>query len=248
MDHMNPSEETDEYWLYATAPIDKDATYGPSGGKWMVYVYVPDLDHAWATIREATRSGTLGPSSKSGTARANPNDTAKGAKPTKVICVYTRDAEDRDDLGRVFAELRRLGFAGQLSYKTDADTQEGTYGKGSSLYTSAPGSLEFHTPKSRNRRRISTRTKPCVYCGASTDHIMSQPTPDGRHSMAICEDCMVSRENMPESGRWSNRAPGGYVTQPCPECAAPEGLIITTAMIEFRGMAVCQGCNARIRR
>jgi hypothetical protein len=152
MDDKNPSEETEAYWLHASAPIDEDATYGPSG-KWLVYAYVPDLDHAWATIREATRSGTLGPASKSGTAKENPNDTRKGAKPTKVICVYTRDAEDLDDLARVLAELRRLGFAGQLSYKTDEDTGVGNYGSGAALYTSAPSDpLEFHTPKSRKRR------------------------------------------------------------------------------------------------
>ena len=74
-----------------------------------------------------------------------------------------------------------------------------------------------------------------------------QETPDGRHAMAICEDCMVSELDMPEEGRWSDAKPGGVLTQQCPVCGVPEGLTITTEMIEGHGLALCQSCRAQIR-
>ena len=96
---------------------------------------------------------------------------------------------------------------------------------------------------------IYVRTKPCIYCGTQTDHIMSEPTPGGgRHSTAVCEDCMVEQLNMPEEARWSNRQPGGYLMQPCPECGAPEGLFVSTEMIEHKsGLCRCPSCGAAVR-
>jgi Basophilic leukemia-expressed protein Bles03 len=140
-----PSEEAEAFWLFAEAP---PALRGGAGGKWMVFVYTTEVDASWAVVREATEQGLLGPASKVSTARENPNATASD---TKVIIVYTRDAHDREDVGRVLGELRRLGFSARLNYKLDDDTRGGVYGRGASLYTSPDGTLEFHTPKSRRR-------------------------------------------------------------------------------------------------
>jgi hypothetical protein len=60
-----------------------------------------------------------------------------------VIVVYTADWQDHDDVRRVLRELRRLGFGGRLSYKTDAATIAGRYGKGAATYVAAPGSGDF---------------------------------------------------------------------------------------------------------
>ena len=68
------------------------------------------------------------------TARENSNATSSN---TQAVIVYTKDAEDIGDIGRVLAHLRALGFDGRLNYKTDADTHAGNYGSGASLYTSA---------------------------------------------------------------------------------------------------------------
>jgi hypothetical protein len=57
--------------------------------------------------------------------------------------VYTYDFEHRDDVARVLAGLRQLGFNGRLSYKTDEATVEGTYGKGSATYVAQPNSLDI---------------------------------------------------------------------------------------------------------
>src|SRR5438309_603283 len=74
---------------------------------------------------------------------------------------------------------------------------------------------------------------------------MSQPTPDGRHGMAICRDCMTNRLHMTDVGQWDEKA-DAFLTQPCSACGAPEGLLITTQMIAYRGVAVCRECRATI--
>jgi hypothetical protein len=47
-----------------------------------------------------------------------------------VICVYTRDWADRQDLMRAREVLLSLGFAKELGYKRDLDTRNGMYGAG----------------------------------------------------------------------------------------------------------------------
>jgi hypothetical protein len=60
-----------------------------------------------------------------------------------LICVYTRDWQDRDDVRRVLGALRELGVSWRLAYKTDEATGAGVYGRGSSIYVSQPGSRDF---------------------------------------------------------------------------------------------------------
>jgi hypothetical protein len=93
-------------------------------GKWLIFVPLDELDDAWAKIKKATEEGLLGDSSKSATALPNPNAVA----PTKqVICVYTYDSEDREDVMRVRQALRDLGFTRPIPYKTDKATLERRY-------------------------------------------------------------------------------------------------------------------------
>jgi hypothetical protein len=112
------------------------------------------IDQWWERIRLATRQG-LGISAKAATARHN--DLATSPR-TKLICVYTRDWQDQDDVRRVLRQLRDLGVTSRLSYKTDEATLSGVYGAGSAIYVSRPTSREFddrtrrHAPGARARR------------------------------------------------------------------------------------------------
>ena len=84
------------------------------------------IDEVWARIRDATERGLLGGSSKVATARPNPN----AANPkTKVICVYTYDCADENDVMRVRTQLRQLGITARIPYKADDDTFAGKYSK-----------------------------------------------------------------------------------------------------------------------
>jgi len=119
-----PSQVTDVYWIHATR---KKGQY-PAGtqrcGKWLIFVPVERIDQVWAAIKEATEEGKLGSSSKVATAK--PNSNARNLN-QHVICVYTYDWVDVEDVRRVRHELRNLGIVDKLPYKTDEDTLAGKY-------------------------------------------------------------------------------------------------------------------------
>jgi hypothetical protein len=138
-DTRNPTSVADDWWIHANAPRQEkiDAAYV---GKWMLFAYVADIDRVWEIIRDATIAGTLGIAAKVATMRENPNAASSG---TKLICVYTKDCRDIEDMRQALIRLRELGFNQRLSYKTDDDTIQGKYGKGSSLYTSQANTITF---------------------------------------------------------------------------------------------------------
>ena len=118
-----PSQIHDDYWVNATARTHQRSITQRSG-KWLIFVPLDELDAAWAKVKRATQEGLLGNSSKAATALPNPN----AADPTKrVICVYTYDSDDREDVMRVRQALRDLGFDRPMPYKTDQATLEGRY-------------------------------------------------------------------------------------------------------------------------
>jgi hypothetical protein len=138
-DMRNPTSVSDDWWVHANSPGQEriDPAYI---GKWMLFAYVADIDHVWEIIRDATVDGTLGIAAKVATMRENPNARDSGSK---LICVYTKDCRDIEDVRRVLIRLRELGFTHRLSYKSDDDTYAGKYGKGCSLYTSQANTATF---------------------------------------------------------------------------------------------------------
>ncbi len=48
---------------------------------------------------------------------------------TKVICVYTYDWKDKNDVMRIRKELREIGIDWKIPYKSDEDTRKGKYQK-----------------------------------------------------------------------------------------------------------------------
>lgn len=129
-----PSEEHDKYWIRA---LFADSDTPDYTGKWMLFVPVDQLDTAWAVIKQETEAGRLGISAKVATAKDNPNAASRDVR---LICVYTRDSRDLDDVRRVLAALRALGYHQRLYYKEDNATLALIYGGGSaSLYGSNAG-------------------------------------------------------------------------------------------------------------
>lgn len=127
-----PMTVTDTFWVYArqkgriSAPTERS-------GKWLVFVDREKANDLWDTIARATTKGKLGSSAKCGTARENPN----AYEPRRtVICVYTPDFDDTDDVMRVRGGLRDLGVTWRIPYKLDTATFEGRYAvRGSSRTT-----------------------------------------------------------------------------------------------------------------
>ncbi|WP_222102766.1 putative phosphothreonine lyase domain-containing protein [Robbsia andropogonis] len=62
--------------------------------------------------------------------------TALHAMPydTHLICVYTSDWNDWDDVMRACDVLRKIGFTEELGYKRDEDTRAGKYGGADEWY------------------------------------------------------------------------------------------------------------------
>jgi hypothetical protein len=106
----------------------------------MLFPYVEKVDGVWDLIAGDVEGGNLGPSAKVATARPNPH--SRNPK-VRLICVYTSDWRDKDDVRRVLRRLRAIGFQERLSYKTDDDTMAGRYGSGSAIYVSQPGRDDF---------------------------------------------------------------------------------------------------------
>ena len=146
-DERHPSHVTDGYWVCADAP-GADAADISRCGKWLVFVLPGQIGTRWAQIKEATAQRLLGIQAEAATARQNPLATSQA----KLICVYTRDWLDRDDVRRVLRGLRELGVSWRLSYKTDEATGADVYGRGSSLYVSQRGSADFED-RTRPRRQ-----------------------------------------------------------------------------------------------
>ena len=82
------------------------------------------VDEVWERIRKATEKGRLGIAAKVSTSRPS------GYKSKDhVICVYTYDFRDKDNVGETLKGLREIGITGTLYYKTDQATVSGVYSK-----------------------------------------------------------------------------------------------------------------------
>ncbi len=121
-----PSEESEEYWVYASNKKKKKyESLTGNCGKWLIFAYNGvKLDGIWKGVKKATERGLLGDSAKCSTMRDNPNSINKKSG---VICVYTYDSKDKEDLKRVAKELFKIKDVDKLCYKEDSATFEGKY-------------------------------------------------------------------------------------------------------------------------
>lgn len=120
-----PSRTLHSYWIWQIAPgVDVDACSCETAGKWLIFLPSADVDEAWIKIRDATIAGTLGVGAKVSTARID-EDSHDDDK--KVIYVFTKNWEDKDDVMRVRDTLKSFGFVDRIGYKRNLDTYAGEY-------------------------------------------------------------------------------------------------------------------------
>lgn len=109
-------------------------------GKWMLFVYVDDIDNVWRIVSEAITANKLGPLAKVATGSLKADDL-------RLICVYTEDFTDLKDVRRVLDALVELELVQKEStsrgiyYKHDAYTHwditsDNEYKLKASLYSS----------------------------------------------------------------------------------------------------------------
>lgn len=122
-----PSLVTNDYWIYAFAKKSENSIKNLNyidGGKWLIFVDINEVDRVWQIIKKATENGLLGESSKAATALLSPHAIADDKK---VICVYTYNWHDIEDVFRVEKSIRSLGIESDLFYKADKETLRGNY-------------------------------------------------------------------------------------------------------------------------
>lgn len=122
-DERNPSEESESPWIYAHRKVGEYPSATKRNGKWLVFVPLDEVDEVWAVVKKATQDGTLGSSSKVATAY----DNGLYDPHIKVICIYTYDWKNEEDVKRIREELRNLGITRKIAYKSDEDTLNGRY-------------------------------------------------------------------------------------------------------------------------
>ena len=121
---INPSQVTDEYWLFANRKQGIYPQHSSNGGKWLIFVPIERIDQVWSRIKSATEAGKLGEMSKVATVKDNPNAANSSVK---VICVYMYNWTDEADVMRIRQELRQLGITRKIPYKADKETESGKY-------------------------------------------------------------------------------------------------------------------------
>jgi hypothetical protein len=134
-DILLPSNPRPGEWIYARRRKGSKQKIESFVGKWLVYRRSEKIDGVWEQIREATMNCKLGINAKVSTEFKRNNE----GRQDHVICVYTYDFREKEDVGRVLEGLRELGIKERLSYKTDQATLAGVYastGGRASLYSS----------------------------------------------------------------------------------------------------------------
>ncbi|XRM48310.1 hypothetical protein ABZX51_011239 [Aspergillus tubingensis] len=95
-------------------------------GKWLLFVSAEKVDEVWGVVAEATAKGELGFGAKVATAAADVAAGDGGSNNTRLICIYTKDYEDRVDVERVLRKMAALElvdlYGRPIYYKCDAYT------------------------------------------------------------------------------------------------------------------------------
>ncbi|KAI1835784.1 hypothetical protein DTO006G1_9482 [Penicillium roqueforti] len=117
--------------------LDLARETGVTNGKWMLFPTVGQVDEFWGVVVRAMEKGELGDAVKVA--------TNGGSGASRLICVYTADFGDVEDVKRVVSNLDDLGLVGKgprsIYYKSDAFTHlditsKNEYGLKASMYSS----------------------------------------------------------------------------------------------------------------
>ena len=79
---------------------------GCTTGKWMLFPSADDVNTVWRAVAEGTARGELGIAAKVAT------DEGNGDRVPRLICVYTVDFADKEDVRRVLEQLGERGLVG----------------------------------------------------------------------------------------------------------------------------------------
>ena len=87
-----------------TAILDTARKNGCTDGKWMLFPMPGDVNRVWKIVATATAKSELGTAAKVAT------EDGQGDRTPRLICVYTEDFGNRQDVKRVLLKLGELGL------------------------------------------------------------------------------------------------------------------------------------------
>jgi hypothetical protein len=128
---MPSKSNTDDPWIYCGRSDDWSNTRDYIG-KWMVFRKPEDVDEVWNGITSSIPE-------KLTVAKVSTKEYIN-RQGTHVICIYTKDYRDIEDVKKTLNVLRSLGIQDRIYYKPDVMTMANVYGhnsKTSHLYSSA---------------------------------------------------------------------------------------------------------------
>ncbi|KIW05765.1 uncharacterized protein PV09_03621 [Verruconis gallopava] len=137
---------------------------GMTSGKWMLFPAEEDASAMWKRVVEGVVKGKLGTAAKIATDGS-----------TRLICVYTKDFNDEEDVKRVLQSMEKMDLLQKhergIYYKCDAYTyldigSGNEYGLQASLYSSKDMLAGKTTPKSSTKREENLRKTASVGAGA----------------------------------------------------------------------------------
>ncbi len=113
--NVTPLRKKLETDLFATA-LEKGCTTG----KWMLFPGPDHVNSSWSLVATATANNELGIAAKVATDDGSPNKS-------RLICVYTEDFGNKEDVKRVLRRLHALGLC----------KRNGAFGEGQAIYYKA---------------------------------------------------------------------------------------------------------------
>ncbi|KAK0714303.1 hypothetical protein B0T21DRAFT_68241 [Apiosordaria backusii] len=104
-----------------------------TAGKWMLFPEPAFVNEQWETVARAVANNQLGIAAKVDTRLPQGYGGGGDQKKDRLICVYTENFTDKDDVARVLKRMRELELVKQgpgarlIYYKADAWTELGIY-------------------------------------------------------------------------------------------------------------------------
>ena len=121
LDSCIPTENEYSFWINHTY---KGFSSNENSGKWCIFASESTINKKWEKIKNLVDSGDI-IHAKVSTKRFLAYSRSK----KYVICVYTKDFNNMEDLIRTRNVLRDIGYNRPLNYKRDIDTKNGVRGK-----------------------------------------------------------------------------------------------------------------------
>lgn len=118
-----PTCNTYRYWISYTSKITKGFRSTEDTGKWCIFAAASTINKKWDLIKSLIDSGEI-VHAKVSTSLFLPKSRSK----KYVICVYTKNYNDIEDLKKTREFLRSVGFNRPLKYKRDIDTMNNVKG------------------------------------------------------------------------------------------------------------------------